>query len=111
MGKKFVKCQNLKNGNIKNVLKETTQTSWFEKSDWVVLTTAGLKEEPVKEPVEEITLDEDISKQLEEDILYNESTEIERLKTEIKEITGKRPKTKSIDKLKTQLNDLQNDGI
>lgn len=111
MGKKFVKCQNLKNGNIKNVLKETTQTAWFEKSDWVVLKTAGLKEEPAKEPVEEVTLDETNTTEIVESDGTDEESEIERLKSEIKELTGKRPKTKSIDKLKTQLNDLQNDGI
>lgn len=113
MEKEFCKCQNIKNGHIKMVLKETTQTAWFKNSDWVVLKTEGLKkQEPkVEEPiettkVEEVTLDETNTTEV-----VDSEEEIERLKTEIKSITGKRPKTKNIEKLNTQLNDLHNNGI
>jgi hypothetical protein len=100
------------------VLKETTQTAWFKNSDWVVLKTEGLKkEEPkVEEPkVETVILDEtnttEIVESEEPKVEETEEDEVEALKSEIKELTGKRPKTKNIEKLKTQLNDLHNNGI
>ena len=110
----FVKCQNVKTGRVKQILKEVTQTEWFKSSDWIVLKQEGLKpkvEKPVEETVEKVVLDETNTTEIVESDETDEESEIERLKSEIKELTGTRPKTKNIEKLKTQLNDLHNDGI
>ena len=73
------------------------------------LNDSGIKKESKPVEVEEVELSEENTPEIIEGETID--SEIEELKLQIKDITGRKPRTNDIEKLRTQLNELNNDGI